>query len=473
MIRIAYITVGNQDVALSTNAPVELQFHEDVKGRAALQGEVILANWGKYEPYIQYPIVQPFMEYLANDNKLPTSICFITTKQSEDISPSFRQKDTSNYGKILQKIIATKYPTIKVNNHDIEDNVFNLERMMQYWGDKLRMGNSPFSNIKEDTELYLLNQGGIDAINNGILLQMVHMYEDRIQHYAVEEKKDKEGRVRKSSFYSIYNKNIQYKQFVQAIQDFQYGQASKLTNNTNLQLICKHLQARLHFDFTKANNILVKLDGTEIDSKFQSLVDYLTDNCPNEKDSQFKKLQELLNNATIKLKQEAYVDFLLRMFRLSEGIGKETVRQYLDATDTQMERAMFWDILKQKRQINTILDKHIISIEIHNDTLSEATKLRFSGDPTNHTWITLLEKLDTDTYLILKPLQSLNTIRNNSIGAHNFDPCSLQLIEEKLAQENTSLDQVMHGLNKILATQNTTFEYTHINEKLISIASKI
>jgi hypothetical protein len=316
--------------------------------------------------------------------------------------------------------------------------------MMLFW--QAELSKKPYNLLKECDKVFLCNQGGIDAINTSLLLQCLNSYGNKVQVLQVDQRT---GFCSPLEFTRIYLEDSERHKLHELLDNFQYSAVKKLEVNKNIRALAAYAEHRLMFDFDAALHTLHKLDLEHREIKID--LQTRTSQIPGDPSS---LLRELSLNAWVKFKQEAYVDFLLRFFRIREELAKSKATAYLQIT---------FNINKWKDDIKNLLSKPEFD-DLKNYLLEQ----KISGQPldytkaTTETFLAILKFFSEEEYNALQQYKKLSSLRNNSIGAHSFDPVSRASIETELDKVGLTVEKMFDYL-----AQETKFdkdEYLKLNK---------
>ena len=460
------ITLGTRDLFLSVEnlttyfSEKEITQFTNEKGFliARLFGEKLLKRKidGKLKNLISYPIVQAGLEYvIKKTERIPSHIMLIATDQKKELVGDFFWKnDTFAFAQLLQQVIPFKYKKYGSTNIKISKvitNVAYLDSMYDHFSKELNRKN--WNLFKDFDKIYLLNQGGIDAINTALMLNCLNIYGNKSILLSVNERL---GNCSKLDFTEQYLRENEVLKAISAIKKYRYAFIKNLNLSEDVKALASYGEHRLNFDFDEAETALL-----ELSRKHRTYRDVLIYELNKLKANDSELLRELYANARIKFEQEAYVDFLLRLFRIIEGLTKNKVMCYLDFSFNHSK----WDkdfqrFLSQSK--NKPLKTHIANIILPN---GQKLKVDIPSIPV---LLRILEFYDNDSFKKIIKLQGLSQLRNNSIGAHNFAPVSKKFIEKELAKQRLTIKGMFEIIDSLIKPTDTYFE---LNRKLEEILS--
>lgn len=219
------VTVGTRDVqideAIAKQLPAEIEVNTNfgppysfINPRYA--GEYLLTH-NEYDEYLQFPIISPVIEYLAQKDKKPDYLLLVVTNQTL-ADERYRKNDTVHYGFIIEKKLSEIYPEIEFDNYELgfNEDVANLDALYTHFGkqrnDLLLVPPDQVSNV------YLLPQGGIDQINMALTLKLTEHFRDKVSMLQITE----EGAIHERNFTRHFLKNLDSQKFQFLVSNYYY-----------------------------------------------------------------------------------------------------------------------------------------------------------------------------------------------------------------------------------------------------------
>lgn len=435
------VTVGTRDVQIDREHIIKNESH-DIYSKLYLDNRILKARQGgeylkkrynKYKKFIDIPIIRPAIDYCLKKAGHIDHTILITTDQADSVEDKFRSADTLYFGELLEKILSERYgknALPDVRNKSVRENVTYLDAMTLFWQKELH--RKPYNLLKECDTVYLCNQGGIDAINTALLLQCLNAYGDKTQVLQVDQAS---GICTPLEFTKIYLANGESTKLNQLLDNYQYAAIKKLNVSKNIKALAAYAEHRLMFDFEEAVYSL-----NDIDIEHRPLKISLQVNANNISGNPDLLLRELCLNAWVKFQQDAYVDFLLRFFRIREELAKSKATQYLEIR---------FNFRSWEKDIKSYLDK-----PEHKSIGDFLESQKIDGKPldytkaTTETFMHILKFFSEEEYTQLEKYRKLSNLRNNSIGAHSFDPVSRSSIETVLKNAGLTVEAMFDYLAK-------------------------
>lgn len=241
------ITIGNSDVQ-ATNQEffktrnISLIPNRDHKNLFLFRspfhdGKKIQERFEQYSRYLDYPIIEMVMNYINNNTPLPLpekiKIFLISTYQNTQ-HPKHKS-DTYYYAEIIKKHLHQKHhiPLENIINVLIKNvNLIHYDEMFTWFNEKFKQQN------KISGRIYLVPQGGIDAINFNLMLFLIRKYPDIKQLYISEQKQ--------VSLLNFPNQILFYSYIQPTIQYYNYDTLLQLPWLPNqISEFTKHIRNRL------------------------------------------------------------------------------------------------------------------------------------------------------------------------------------------------------------------------------------
>ena len=410
------------------------------------------SRFDKAKEHLLFPIIKPCLDKLKSEGQIPERIILVVTDQPEEVG-DFHFGDTVSSGQLLSKLLATKYKiqTGAFKTFPVKENVNFLDSMYAFF--ESSSTRSPFNELRSFDNVLLLNQGGIDAINFGLLFSAIKVYGKTLTQLCVDERTEtcyKIGFVQQSLAQSERQKAKAF------CERFAYSALETLELDTAIGTIGRYAAARLHFDFDAARTYLKELMAPQ----YRTFVTGQIAQLSQVQEDDMALLKELYINAKIHYLQAAYVDFLLRFFRIIEELARASAIKYIGLTEYNNEN---W-----KKDINDRLARPEFAQLASYLTIQKVNgnELKYeSGTITTFQAINRFYK-DPKTEFIDKIIP-LSQLRNKSIGAHDFQPVSKYLIEGKLASKNITMQHVFEELDKYLQVSENPFD--QINQQILTL----
>lgn len=407
--------------------------------------------------FFDAPILFPGIQHILQDKGVIDTFYIVVTNQDERIvNEKHKRNDTFYFGKIFEEIIKVKFPKNEIRKTKIialQEDISYYDKMYSYFTWFFREG--AFKKIDPNDKLYILLQGGIDAINTSILLKSIEIFPNVEQLV----KPDQAEGVLPLDFPDLFKQNFMSERIKHAVESYNYISIPDLTTKNFIRSLALFGHHLLNFNLENALKELDKCikEGTE-----------------REKMVKIKNLLYLHHqNFTIKQKlwflgvKTAYLTdnmslFLLKIFTLSENILKPLTEKILGDSfgyDFKAEKHERWNNLIDKKPG---LREYLNNIYINNNKLNSSYPNR-----TAYYYIARHENMiDTEMDKFISYTNTLAILRNRV--AHELEGMDKKSIQTMMSKkyENFSLEQYIKLGDEIFNIKELDL-LNEINEILI------
>jgi hypothetical protein len=461
MKRALFITIGTRDIEIDDSILIDRLSPEDIenafkKNKAGINqlmprpgGLLIKNNLQKLKDSLRYPIINPFLAYLKNnDSPFFEKIFLVATNQNKEIAKEFFDFDTIHFAEILKGTLPGKITNgnqSKIEIIQVKDNVIFLDSMFIFFNDYIR--NKISKSLIEFDEIHVLNQGGIDAINYGLLINILYLYSDKIKLYNINEKNNL---CTPLDFGLQFGLEQEKSRIRMAMERYDYSYIRNTGIKGDLMIWGSYAEARLNFDFEVAEKNLLKLSVNN-----RGYQEFERTDIDKIKGNTISLTSELFWNAWIKYKQESYVDFVQRFFRIVEQYAQQKALSYMKDFEYNPKK----DYQKWFERLNNYLEKEEnqnLKIFLDSCTLDAGQKLELKI-PNIPVFLNILRYYDIEEYEFICKIEPLSKIRNKGIGAHGFDPISLDVILQKLSMDKEGFEVILDKLGEKLGISSNPF----------------
>lgn len=434
MRQVLFVTLGTRDVSIDKEvllnhfdaAVIESLYRSGAQREAPVPrkiGEFLSQNYSVIKPAIKTPILSPFFALAKRQKMVFERVVLVATDQAEGIGEWYRSNDSIEFANLLVKHLPQAFDFSvqgKVEVYTIQENVTYLDVMFSFFATAFE--SKKFTFLEELDHIHVLNQGGIDAINNALMLNALYEYGEKVSLYSVNEK---DNVCLPLQFPQQFGTEQEKKRMRQAIQRFDYSMIRNSNLSADLQHLGAYAEARLNFDFEVAEQNLNQLNSNLRSVQIQGL-----QSLQEAKNSAEGLINEVFWNAKVRLHQEAYVDFVQRFFRIIEHLAKAACLNFLGFEDDHRRwGANLSDFLNKPE--NTALKDHLDNYRVNGN------KLKYDNGNIE-VYMAILDFIDPTKFAYLEKIKPLKAMRNDGIGAHGFAPISLRTILETLALQSKS-----------------------------------
>ncbi len=415
-------------------------------------GKIIDDNYAFFRPIIDFPIVRPAIEYLKQKGVSLDVIMLVYTDQEEafkagKVKFQNQENDSIYYADIISKLIKEDvfFENTEIDSFAIIDNVTDLG--FQY--DDFKRINNALLYPDEVKQVFLYPQGGIDQINQALVLRLIETFKGKVKQLQKAEGADFKELDFPSKFLSSLNKQ----KILKHLADYDFGLIdSTLTNNQMVKDLANYSKNRLELKHNNLKNAYNQLIGkVELKHLFK---DILT--LPSGDD---EKLRDLYISTKIANHQKKYSDFLWRIFTLNENLLKVKVDKLFNSkTDKYRKNEL------GQNDINTAwvdkLDR--VNPAIKPKMIEKGIWLNNPSRKANYVILQVLEPEMTIYQKVGDKLELLSEKRN--LLAHGLGATDKEEIN-KILGLNYKIDGLLSDLDQIFNIQGFGI-YDKIKEEI-------
>jgi hypothetical protein len=458
------ITIGSRDIQIAQEKlqewftpEVEETFYFINNGRkseplARVLGQSMLnmGDLSKKQLEIQLPMIDAFFKY-AIKQKMTFDECILvaTDQEGSRVAERYFMRDTVHYASVIKSLLATRYqqgqkagPSVisgKIKVHKVSENVEYLDFMFAHFQSKLTGTNSEFASLRTYDQIHVLNQGGIDSINNGLMLNLLYIFQENTYLYSVSESTQLCTPLQFGE--QLYSEQHKVRA-IQALTRSDFAALKHLAIPKSASQLAAYAEARVLFDLDAAQNHLMHLPVRLRTFRDQSLVQISLMN-----GNEDHLCGELYWNALLKFEQEAYVDFTQRFFRIIEQMTKTAALQYIGFEFEQ--RTWEKDIISHLEKTESAGLRAFLSVVVVSGYPLKVEQ------PTIPVFSAIIEYFDLEYCKWLKQFSPLANLRNKGIGAHGFSPISKPEILNAMQMDDAIFRALLIELgNKLKETVN-------------------
>jgi len=459
------VTLGDRDLVLKQEIEGvkcrQNSFTNKIYLDNNVEGAKILTHqFSKVFEFIDFPILLPAIDYVLDKHEEIHNLILVGTNQelNADVSDFHKKKDTYELVQLVKLYVKKKYkPRVaKILECIVTNDIIYHDIMFDEFAEKL--AKPPFDFRQED-DVYLFAQSGIDAINTALLLNCIEQYPQTIQL----NKPENSSVAFQLHFPEKFYKRLISGKVLHAIENYNYAAVFDLNYDEKVTLFSKYAFSRLTFDFDKAKQYLGQL--CHEDPNNRSYYINLSNQLDFKETGMEGKLVEMYISAKVLLKRYAYSDFLVRIFSLTEILLKPKVAALLGgqikykASDNHQQwndlLAVKPDLLEHLKECK--FGKKNLDISYPNKLVYK--KIVDFYDKKNN-------RSDASFDLLYNHLSTLSDLRNKV--AHEMIKVNETDINEALKKRKTDLDGVLALADNYFGV-NGMGDYDEINQKLVSM----
>lgn len=266
-------------------------------------------NHEAWQEYICFPIIQPLLDYLNDKQVILHYVLLVDTDQEETFKQ--RAKDTLFFSHLVQNQILKSFSrqktSIQFETITVKKDVTNIDKLYPLMESK---GRHLFQLKYEDIDqVYLFPQGGIDQINQSLMLKLIQHYRNKVIQFQNAEN----NQVIPLKFPAWFIRDLNREKLRKHIYDFSFSLVDiSLTDDQRTLEISEFASRKLELDFSAS---------------------YITKNILKEWieiNNEENKIKNLYIAAKINYYRKEYSAYLWKLFTLSENFFKIYVAKYFD-----------------------------------------------------------------------------------------------------------------------------------------------
>lgn len=397
-------------------------------------GGIIASNFNKFQSIIDYPIVRPAIEFLKNKNINLDVIMLVFTDQEEEylagrVAEYHKNNDSLFFAEVLEKLLKSDiyFQNTEIDLFVVNKNVYDLA--FQY--DDFKRINDYLLYPEEVKQVFLYPQGGIDQINQSLVLRLIETFKGKVKQLQKAEGAD----FKELDFPAKFLGSLNKQKIIKHLADYDFGAIT--VGSKTITCLAQYANKRLNLDYValKAYSNIFK----QIQYK-NEVLDFPIDN--NE------KLKDLYLSAKIYYRQGKLKDFLWRIFTVFENYTKVPIEKQFGDTDWLRKKEFEWKEYLKKIDANLI--EHLQNTEITIGNYKQ--KLDFSY-PNRHTFWHIyfylnISKNETLERKLYQKTERLSDERNKI--AHSLDTITEKELNEALGKDYdcsmllSDLDQIFN-----------------------------
>lgn len=459
------------------------------------EGERLFNNYESKKEHLSYPIISPILKRFKDNLK---SVYLFVTNQEDEM---YKNSDSIFIGSIIRKWIIETY-FIDVNVVQYSLNPTDHEKIYSFYTSYFSENKKIFE--KTDKRIISLS-GGTPQMNGALYVILSSIFLTDTEFYNVDKGKlipvNHDKTIKK-----IYVKNsciellkiYQYQSIIQVLNEY------NIENRNDLIFLLQYAHFRKTFDFEEAqknlSNFLNSIP-TSAHNEYQSLTLNVINN-------PIDLIRELFWNLEISNKNQDYLGFIGRLFRLEEAIFYEILSYFYKSKlfhgnltskkihpefikNLQEQNPDLWNSLRQItfktipldinfKELNRPILFYIAKLHLKEMTGSKEKSIIREilniFDKINKYCYDNLNKDDRKyRYGHETSMECLGDLRNSSIIAHGFQPVSKEKIEKLYGKK---IENLMPNLKKKLENLLSLFlnskislinPFDNINKKILNL----
>lgn len=463
------VNIGNHDVKLTTETEINGVRVKSFIPRDHVRtiGEHILKNFDHYHTLLEFPLLEPVLEYLQDHHLL--KIVLIGTDQTDKRHSC---QDTLFFAQIFKQYLGRRrwsHNSPKVTVLTITDNPADYDNMNVWYGQRMKRLQDEFH---MDETVFLALTGGTPAMNAFTLFHGVRFFGVRAEALYLppgdkrpiplrigrdlvvqRAKEELLSLIATSDYYAAHNR-------VELLSK----EIGCSTQCSVLTYLLRYAHARVSFDFSHAISEVDKAIQYALGKprqELQSLRSELYHTSPAD------LLVELMDNMRLKTERGEFIDLLSRIFRFQEA----AYRLILERLGVQFksEKKLNLEWLTTQPALQSYLDSYSV----------EGRKLEYERDVNRCVMDAILRyyaeknglELAIEARGHLLGIETLANLRNHTPIAHGFQGVSRETIENLYGKP---LDEMMNNMNQLIDfIQGDSIDRVPFFERINQLATQV
>lgn len=323
-------------------------------------GKIIDDNFDVFQPIIDFPIVRPVIEYLKQNAVNLDVIMLVYTDQEEafkngKVKFQNKENDSIYYADIISKLIKKDvfFAKTEIDPFAITENVTDLG----YQYDDFKRINQSLLYPDEVKQVFLYPQGGIDQINQALVLRLIETFKGKVKQL----QKAEGASFQELDFPYKFLSSLNKQKIIKHIADYDFGAIDKgLSSIKQVYHLAQYASKRLNLQYDLIETNIRALPTYPLEANIQD---------------DFEKLKDIYLAAKINYHQQKYTEFLWRTYTLNEGLFKIQIKKLVGN-----EVDKFTKITVENRENETSWEKTLNRVD--SSLISEIAKNKM---PNGHT----------------------------------------------------------------------------------------
>ena len=471
------LTLGTRDIRPKPESIAHPLFeHIDIQPDRIEEGQYVFADTRKagqiikesldkgeysYLDLLLFPIARPTFEYVLDETHISKVVYVFTDQDDPDTEEKFKRNDTLYLPTIVhhlarrtfKKRIPKSWEGLKVG---LNPTLF--EPLYDFFGKELARDVYQFTG----DQVFLMAQSGVEACNLALFLQCLENYPQLTQM------------IKPAGFPTPIEVNtperfqIKFSQekILDAIQRYEYSAVIQNSYKEPIGSLASYAFSSLSFDFDRAKKTLAILSKSDPENLpfYRTLNQHLDRLRKNNQ----AKLEVLYLGAKMKYMQQAYADFLIRIFAMSEQMLLAEMERLTGIQDPYKH---------QDEWVKAIADRP--SLKAFLDAQTYNKKPLYYSSPGFFVNLVILDWEEQET-AYRSPVKDLSSrlicLRGfrNAI-AHSFDGVNAEDLENALAKvkgvsptDTSAMNQLFEDLDRLFELKGFGI-YDRINQHIRAV----
>lgn len=284
-------------------------------------GAIVRKHIQNLLPLIHLPIINPTLEFLLEKGENPDRITIIYTDQKDE---RFRNGDTCNIKEIIALILKNQLPDVEVDFFSIE-NVTDIDTLYLIMKDSVRHW---LEQLPVDGEVYLIDQGGIDQINQSLRLQLLQAFKSRLH---ILQKAEGAG-VKELIFTELFIRDLNKQNIIKHVKDYDFDKVDDTLQPESWVIqLCQYASRRLNLRFDKIGGLIQSTNAALKKVSSPLIEEWDWESIRRDSPLLANKIiiRDLYIAAKIQFLNARYNEFVWRIFTVYENLLREPIDEIL------------------------------------------------------------------------------------------------------------------------------------------------
>lgn len=390
------ITLGTRDVQLNKDdlTPADRKDYEthveqrnamgNVLLPARLVGKFILEKDNIEADYLYFPILQEARNKIIKDGMIVNKIILIATDQPAYTTERHRNNDTIEFARVIEKYYHLTYTSPKkaeIIIRPIQGMPTNPDECFRYFKTYCKELKEE---INPEEKIFLLPQGGIDAINNALTLNAIKYFNKQLEQIVVQEDKNNQSsEAFKVQFPEIFHQELVRDIIEKAISKYEYSIA--IEND----LMDKDLRRQIAALGTMAKDRSTLHTNPFLTTKYIKFPNSITEWLNNAEtefniSKTYNKGREIWVTALMYYQKEDYHTFLIKVVAIGDILHKDSLKKIWHGKELKIPPEIYQKIKGEKTPKgekiingNHFWTRHLISLEMGSAITQKSKYLEF------------------------------------------------------------------------------------------------
>jgi hypothetical protein len=256
-------------------------------------------------------------------------------------------------------------------------------------------------------------------------------------------------------------KEIENERIKTALESYFFASIKEISSNKFIKMIADYAYNRTNFNLVQAKIIA---DDMIMEFPNENLV-FMSESITELRNSFQEKIKEIFFTALIKIKQNQFIDALLRLYSFTDNLLLQRVCELYNLKYNSNKNFQKWwnEMAKKITENNPNIEDDLDQINNSKANLKKPSVLLYNK-------LIKIKRGNDKIFQLTEPLIALSNLRNKSIAAHGFEGVSLKQIDDVLATYKLNLNSLVENIETFF---NVSFEDSDYNKIVNLIISNL